>query len=361
MKIYYILFLSIVLILSLVAGCSIKTTMGPPSTVSTMQMTVPRGKITLSLNLTIPETNARWIVNIQPWVEKIEQRTNGEVTIVPYFSDTLSSLSQNYDSVVSGVADMGSSGLQPGEFPLTEQIAGFYSASTYPSNPSVILWNLYKDFPQIQNEFKETHLLFLESSLPSRIGSTKPINTLQGLKGLKIGMQGLSLSANKLTSLGTNPVYIDSSEAYMSLQTGVVNGFMADCNLMVSSRYGNVLHYLNNVNVACSSFYMTMNIKTWNNLPANIKQVFNELSGDYAVKTFDNGWKQIENHNEIIYKQQMGGKILQFSQNNMEIINSKFQACINNEISDLESKGLPAKQVYQEFQQLEAQNSTSWP
>jgi len=58
----------------------------------------------------------------QPWTNSIEEATGGRVKITHYPSATLVSLTDQYDAVVSGLADLAmvEADITPGRFPLTE-------------------------------------------------------------------------------------------------------------------------------------------------------------------------------------------------------------------------------------------------
>jgi TRAP-type C4-dicarboxylate transport system substrate-binding protein len=321
----------------------------------------PAKPIELSLNLFIPQRHTRWGTMLDPWLKEIEKRTNNQVKITPYFAEALSKMAQNYDSVVSSVADMGESGLQPGKFPITEQMSNWSSASKLTRNPSSILWKLYKEFPEIQKEFKDTKILFLHASLPVRIGTKKQLNSLQEAKGLKMGIFGIGLQAKKLASLGLSVETVQAADAYMAMDRGVVDSFVADYTLLVARKYGEILKFVTNINVSSAFFYLAMNQKKYDSLPADVRKVFDEMSGDYAVEIFGKGWWDGEMANKKVYESDMKGKTTSFSQADYAAADAAFKAEVEKSIADLESKGLPAKKIYQRYLELEKQQTIDWP
>jgi TRAP-type transport system periplasmic protein len=342
------------------------TTVVPSTEATTPTTAVPSTdvttgeKITLTLALFIPESHARWQNMLAPWVEEIEARTNGQVDIVPYFAESLAKMAELYPAVVSGVADMAEGGFAAGQFPLTEQIGGFSSGSAITSNPTKILWELYKSTPAMQEEFSETHLLMLESSLPARLGSTKPIKSLQDMKGLKVGIQGLGLQAKKLMSIGASVETIPPSDSFMAMQRGVVDAFMADYTLMVARKYGEVLKNITAMNISGSQFYITMNKQKWESLPPNVQEVFNSLSGDNVVDRFGKVWLENEKALKDKYLKDMGGAVWELSAEDKATLDKAFADTLEGVLADMEGKGYPIRDLYKRFLELEAKYATEW-
>src|SRR3989304_5170641 len=129
----------------------------------------------------------------QPWAKKVEEATKGKVKIEIYPSQTLVKGPDMWNAVKTGVTDMGwcFHGFWPDMTPLAEVI-------TLPSLPfknaekgSEVFWKLYEKFPAIQREFKDVHVLFLWTSGPYQLITTKKqVKTMEDLKGMKIKVLG---------------------------------------------------------------------------------------------------------------------------------------------------------------------------
>ena len=182
MKKLFIIPLMIVLVSALVFGGCAKPAPTPAP--------APPEVIELSLNLNIPPVHSRWVQGLEPWVKEIENRTNGRVKIVPYFSSALSSVPEQYDSVTAGLADMAETAIMaPGQLIMTQTLLKLATPSKIISNPSAVTWELYKTVPAMQEEFKETKLISLTAAGPIRVGTTKkPVEKLEDIKGQKINV-----------------------------------------------------------------------------------------------------------------------------------------------------------------------------
>ena len=114
------------------------------------------------------------------WAQLIEKETGGMVKIVLYTGATLAKSRDTYDAVVNGIADIGwtLSGYTRGRFPLLEVVAlplGFRSAE----HATRVICDLYDKFPDIQAEYKDTHLLWLSPGNLRQIHSKTPIRNLE--------------------------------------------------------------------------------------------------------------------------------------------------------------------------------------
>lgn len=324
----------------------------------------PAEVIELSLNLPTPPTHTRWLEVTEPWTKEIEERTNGQVKIVPYHAEALSSTAENYQSIIMGIADMGECfmGVPPGQFPMWDGITKFVTPSIVMKNVSAVWWEIYKDFPEMQKELEETKLLFLHGAPSIRMATTKkPIEKLDDLKGLKITVTGGGLDPAKLASLGISVESIPLPDFYMACEKGVVDGGCANYELMVSRRWGDVLKHVTNLSLNCNCFYMAMNLDVWNSLPPDVQEVFEEMSGDYAAKIYGEAAWRMDVEAKEYFEAEMGGTSHYLSEAELAKLDELWLSLIDEEVSNMEAQGYPMKKIYQKFLELEKQQSVPWP
>jgi TRAP-type C4-dicarboxylate transport system substrate-binding protein len=104
---------------------------------------------------------------MERWAKEIEKRTNGKVKVQTFPGGTLLPAKNNFDGVISGVADIGNFAMsyQPGRFPVSEAVdlpIGFTSART----ASLVLYDLIKKYNP--KEFEQVKILTL-FTCPRRI------------------------------------------------------------------------------------------------------------------------------------------------------------------------------------------------
>ncbi len=363
MKKPIVITLMIVLVSALLLGGCAKPS--PAPTPAPAPAPAPQAQvIELSLNLPTPPMHSRWLENTEPWTKEIEKRTNGKVKIVPYHAEALSPQRENFDSIVSGIADMGESGIQPqgARFPLAGSIPGLATPSMNIGNPANIMWALYKSFPAIQDEFKGAKVLFIHAVPSTRIATIKtPINTLEDFKGLKINIIGSPVVVNKVKLLNTSPVSIPNVDTYMSLEKGVADGSYADYELLVARKWGEILKHITTGSIEFGSFYMAMNLDKWNSLPADVQKVFEEMSGDYAVKFYGESAANRSLASKKKWEGEMGGTTHYLPAEELAKWDALVKPVIDSFVKDMEGKGVPYQAIYDKFLELEKAEAVPWP
>lgn len=113
--------------------------------------------------------------------------------------------------------------------------------------------------------------------LNRQLSSTKPINNLSDLKGMKIRVPAIPVYVRVWELLGTAPVAMSFSEVYTSIQTGVVSGQENDIPLTINSGMYEVAPYCiitDHVPYEAAFFFSD---KTYQSFPDELKKIINEV------------------------------------------------------------------------------------
>ena len=102
---------------------------------------------------------------------------------------------------------------------------------------------------------------------------------------MEIRADALVLEAIK--ALGGVPVSLPITEVYLALQKGVVKGTLDRLGGLKGFRHAEVTKYIQVVTFIYPSavFFNTMNLKTWNSLPDDIKKVFDDIADETVLKS----------------------------------------------------------------------------
>jgi len=244
----------------------------------------------------------------EAWAKEIEKRTNGEVTIQYFPGQTLTKADQIYDGVVNGISDIGYSlfAYTRGRFPVMEVVdlpLGYPNGRT----ATAVINEVYQTMKP--KELDDVHVLYLHAHGPGLVNSrTKPIRTMDDMKGLKFRATGFS--AKMVQALGGTPVAMPMPETYQSLQKGVVDGATYPYEAAKGFRLAEVTKYTTeNYSMAYTSgFYVVMNKAKWDALPANVQKVFDEVSAEWVKKTGE-AWDEIDKEGKEFFHQQGGQSI----------------------------------------------------
>lgn len=223
--------------------------------------------------------------------QDIEKRTNGRVHITHHIASTLTPPLQTFDSVISGIADLGagSTGYNPGRFPVMEVMDLPLGMKTGVFSTKVAM-ELYKKFQP--KEFKDVKVLILYAGAPFNIFTKTPVRKLEDLAGKKIRCPGGSFT-KVVKALGATPIMLPWGEVYDGLSKGVVDGVVAISDNMKTLKWGEIVHNatFSDHTSSVGSAYIVMNKDKWNSLPPDIQKIFDATSEEYTMKVAQ-GWDQ---------------------------------------------------------------------
>ena len=213
-------------------------------------------------------------VQMERWKEEVESRLNGLVEIQTFPGGTLLGAKEMFEGVQQGRADIGClcMSYQPGVFPLTTVLEipmGIESAEV----ASLMLWDLYEAFDP--KAFKDVKVLAMFTTAPSNIMSSVPVRTLADLEGLELRASGGA--SEVLDRLGAVPVSMPMSETPEALQKNLVRGLLSSLEVLMDFKFADLCRFETMTNFQVYPFAVVMNMDSWNALPDEAKQVFDEL------------------------------------------------------------------------------------
>jgi TRAP-type C4-dicarboxylate transport system substrate-binding protein len=223
----------------------------------------------------------------EAWCKEVEKRTNGKVVVEYYPGQTLTKAAQCYDGVVTGLSDVGFSVLAytRGRFPIMSAVdlpLGYTSGVV----ATEVVNRVYEKFQP--KELSDTQVMYLHAHGPGLIHSKgKAVRTLEDMKGMKF--RGHGTSALVVKALGGTPVPMPMPETYQSLQKGVVEGSVYPLEANKGWKLGEVVDYCTADFTAAytTSFFVVMNKKKWEALPAGVQTIISQINKEWAKKHGD--------------------------------------------------------------------------
>lgn len=314
----------------------------------------PIKPIELSLSLFIPEPHLRYQHVWKPWIQMVEEKTNGKVKIIPYFAGALAPLPANYDAVGKGIADIGEVLMHatPGRFPLTEMVT---LPALVPSSLSAskIDWALYNKFPEVKAEYPGVKVMAVYASPTCRFETVeKPVYKLEDIKGMKIRVTG-PVAVEAAEALGFTPITMPMGDVYLALERGVFEGVAIPVEVLVSRKWAEVLSYaVGNADLGHDCFAMVFNENSWNKLPQDVRSVFNELSGSWMVEFCASEWDRFEVEAVETAKTEYGLEVNYLSEEELARWNELVIPVKYAYAESLDAKGLPGTKVLEETERL---------
>lgn len=241
------------------------------------------GTTTLTYSNFFPPTHIQSQL-AESWCREVEKRTQGRVKVQYFAGQTLTKAKQTYDSVVDGIADIGFSAFAytRGRFPVMGAID---LPLGYPTGvaATAVANEVYRRFKP--KELDDTQVMYLHAHGPGMIHTrTKPVRTLEDLKGLKIRSTGTS--AEMVKALGATPVPMPMPEAYQSLQKGVVDGCANPLETNKGWKLGEVVDYVAMAYPVAytTGFFVVMNKAKWNALDEKDREIIEVINREWALK-----------------------------------------------------------------------------
>ena len=242
----------------------------------------PKETIKLSYSVFFPPTHVQCIAATN-WAHEIQQRTGGRVQITVYPAGSLTKADQCYEGVIKGISDLGMScfAYTRGRFPLLEGLdlpLGYPDGATATRLANTII---QKYQPAELNDVK---MLYVHAHGPGILASKKPVHSLDELKGMKVRATGLS--AKIVEALGATPVAMSQPETYEALAKGVVEATLCPIETLKGWKQGETIEYVVDATAIgyTTAMFVVMNKDKWAALPADVQQVFTEVSQEWIAK-----------------------------------------------------------------------------
>jgi len=223
---------------------------------------------------------------------ELEKRTGGQVKVDYYPGQSLLKSTAMFEGVVSGIADIGYSHVYytAGRMPVTEAVGlplGYPSAWV----SGHVINDFYQQFKP--KEFDKVKVLWMNTSTPSAIASKKAVRALEDLKGLTIRAPGLA--GEVIKALGGTPAPTPMPEVYDAIAKGVLDGEASNFETLRTFRFAEVVKHSTSVWQITNPypFYLVMNKSRYEKLPADIKEIFDTLVGEYNERSISM-WNSVD-------------------------------------------------------------------
>lgn len=233
-------------------------------------------------SLTMPPKQAALAKSFDTFLDDIEKRTNGRVKIERYYSSSLAKPHEMLESCGIGVFDIFTmvSDYYPGKVPLAT-VGGLPGAAENVWVTGKAYMEVYKTLPIMNKEMTRNNVKFISAwgSGTFYLLSKKKVQSLEELKGLKIGATGAQ--AKLMKALGATPVALSFNDAFTSLQRGTVDGGIYGPDAILAFGLHEAGKYYWKVAVGGGVQPIAMNLDKWKGLPADIQKIILEAGEDY--------------------------------------------------------------------------------
>ena len=351
--------MSIMLLLSLAfVACnkpapSTPPTTSPDSKPAAPPTTQPQETIILKYGVGEPPTHF-WSEAASAMMNKIEDETNGRVKFETYFAATLINPRECFTEIAQGVADISALpiGLAPGgKLEVERALMGAFYGSADLEKIRSISESLRSEYPELESDWDEYGKIIAWSSLlPFQLQSTKPINKIDDLGGMTI--RAWPDVTPVFDKLGAESLTMPSPDVYSALQKGTLDGATSAWEQLKTYKWAEVTDYHIRLDMSTGGYAYTtvMNWDTWNSLPPDIQQVFEDNMEPWIA---ENSSRMLQaDEDGLAFAAELGSTVVDLP---AEEVN-KFYGLLNDNylqiMSDLDAKGYNATAIYKELRQL---------
>lgn len=311
------------------------------------------GKLELTIANGSPLKHVLSAQGTTPWIERVKQLTNGEVTFKYFPAGQLASLKELLAALQNGIADLAPIpiGYESGRMPLNNVSAlpGLGSTSRAIVNAHYAAMQdglLGKEFAS-----NRAHPLYVMAFPPYQIVSMKaPIRTLEDFKGKILRSAGGSMNL-AISSLGATAAEIPVGEMYVALERGTVDGTISAFASIKGYHVQDIAKAMS-TNASFGTFVniLACNADRWKGLPADVQAAFTQAGKDITASA--SAFLDGETDSLKAEFAAKGMTIYDFAPDQLAAINGRLASVQTDWAKRLEERGLPASKVVAQFKSL---------
>ena len=225
------------------------------------------------------------------FAEQVEFLTNNEIQIEVFPGGTLGTALKVSETVRNGVADLGHTwdGYDWGINKATALLSGYAGGL---NAEQLIHWLYYGGGQELYQEFRLEEfgvITFPCGISPREMGlhSTKRVQTLEDMKGLKIRTAGIWAEISK--GMGVSAVILPGSEVYAALERGVVDAIeWAQLSVNKSAGFHKVAKYLimPGIHQPAAVGSCNFNVDVWNKLSDRNKKIIEIAAREMSLSFY---------------------------------------------------------------------------
>mgnify|MGYP002620824588 CR=1 FL=1 len=281
------------------------------------------------------------------WAKSIEEDSDGTLSFRVFPAQTLGSAVEGYDNARRGIADITWTvqGYTANRFPLSQivELPGLFDTAEI---GSCGFQKLYES-GVLDDEYSETQVLYVHVHGPGHLfTSDKAVTSLSDMRGLQI-RQPTSVIGGLLRELGAEPVGMPAPEVYEATQRGVIDGFLLPWEAVVGFRADEVVNHYTDVGLYSLAFVKTMNQSAYDRLSDAQRSALQQHSGMAGALAAGRGYDAADE----AAKEKMleSGTLHILTDEERAQWEAAAERVADAYLDELESRGLPAKAVYDAF------------
>jgi TRAP-type C4-dicarboxylate transport system substrate-binding protein len=287
---------------------------------------------------------------LNAWKQDFEAKTGGKYTVEIVSGGALAPLPQSYDALTGGITDISffSPPMIQKPFPVANLPVLFWGPVSAELMTKAWINSVYRK-GYLDKDLEGVKVLATFIGPVGDIETVNRINTLAELKGVKLSNAQGAVCIEFAKRLGAVSVMAPPPDIYVMLQKGITNGLFGSAPMLKEFHLTEFVKYMLPIKVSHMSHVLGMNKDVYNKMPADVKAIVDAMAADdkYSLMA-PQGWDEWYNDG-VQYFLDQGGKMVEWSKEDMAKVNEIARALWQEEVDKLESQGVPAKKVCDEL------------
>ncbi|SEA32280.1 TRAP-type C4-dicarboxylate transport system, substrate-binding protein [Thalassobacillus cyri] len=308
--------------------------------------------IEMNVNNTLPSTHHAAKNVYEPWKELVEEKTDGRVKVNLYHGGTLGSSASTLEDLQGGVYDVG-----------TAIGSYFYDSALFPYTIGLLPYAfpnaetgtkvLDKFSKEVDIEVENVKVLGGVASDLYNLFSTKPIEKLEDLDGLKMRVQGKGDDV-LAKSWGATPVSIKTDATYEGLEKGMIDVTPYTTVGVMGTKFYEVAPYVTKTKYSSTIMIPIMSESFYNRLPDDLKKLFDEelnpkLVELYAQSYIKESKKANKDISELVADK---GKVIELTTKELNKFKEKSMVQWEEWVKDANERGYDGESMLAEFKKI---------
>jgi len=246
----------------------------------------------------LADENHIWHDTSLKFAELVEEKTDGQIEIKVYPSNTLGGETDTINAISAGTADMVISGETLENWaPKAALLATPYAFRDLDHVQKVVEGEIGEEIEEEIIEKAELTPLFYMTRAPRNLTSNKPIESVEDINGFKMRVPNVPLFLDSWDAVGAKPQVMDFDEVFTGLQQNVIDGQENPADLIQSGALYEVQDYVNRTEHVYSWIYVLVGNDQFEALNDEQQEAVKEAAleaQDYGEGLFEDEIEEIE-------------------------------------------------------------------
>lgn len=315
-------------------------------------------KITLRIGSGHSESNP-WITALEDYFvknvsDRVSEETGYEIDWVKSYGGSVISLGNELQGVQDGLVDIGCTILvfEASRLPLQDMV---YSMPFSCSDPLIVaetIKKMYAEYPEFTSVYETDYnqkFVGIGVSDPYGFYSTKEVKSLDDVNGMKIGAAGINLSW--IEGSGAVGVQTSLNDTYQNLQTNVCQATIQPTHSCINLKVYEVAPYYLDANFNVVPFNaITVNMDTWNELPAEVQAIISEVGEGYL--DYEANYINEIHEQDLKELEEKGCTIITLSREEQEKWAASLPDIVSGLVKNLDAAGYKGAEIVERYYQI---------